>query len=147
MNELTKIQTNKILDKIKSDLSYGYKILGNYSDQNDIIRVWCRLRESKTNKLFAVVATSGRRFNNSGSILELQSFGLGKNYKLAFLLIDENIKETTITHTTTGTEYPLTDFISEFLQAQPDRDLTQERLLTEGYNPKDVEWINDSPPG
>ena len=139
MNELSIVQNNKLIEKLKADISAGYKVLGNFSDQFDIIRVWTS--KKGLNKIFAIVASSGKRFNNSGSLLEIESFGPAKNYKVSFMLIADEIKETTITQTTNGETYSINEFVEDFMQTQPDKDLTIYRMSIDGQNPKDIEWI------
>ena len=139
MNEITTIQSNQLLAKIRRDLSAGYKVLGNYNNQVDIIRVWCSMINSE--KVFAIIASSGNRFENASSFLELQSFGPGNNYRVGFLVIADQLHETTIAQTAKVDEYSIENFISDFMNAIPNHDLTEQRLTKEGYNPKNIEWI------
>ncbi len=132
---IDKEQGNRLLSKIKLDLAKGYKVIGNEANQVDIVRVWCRRYESP--KTFAIVATSGLRFHNPTSFLELQSFGKGNNYKISFLLMEDKLVEATSTQTAKGEFYSLPEFVDEFLLALPDIDLTVNRLAAEGHNTKD----------
>jgi hypothetical protein len=140
MNELTQNQNKQLFNKIQQDLKQGYKKLGNYVNQVDIIRVWCQNTNSQ--RTYAIVATSGKRFDNASSFLELQSFGTGCNYRVAFLMVNDELHETTISQTSAGSEYTIEGFVADFMLSKPDQELTRTKLAADGYNPKNVEWIS-----
>ena len=60
----------KIIDKIRSDMLYGFKILGTYENKFDTIRVCTVGQDVK----FVLVATSSSRFKGKFSSIEIQSF-------------------------------------------------------------------------
>jgi len=141
MNQLELAQGNQLLNKIRLDMEQGYKVLGKYANQVDIVRVWCRSGgdSAMTEKLFGIVATSGLRFNNPTSFLEVQSFGSGNNFKISFLLLNNKLHEVSAEEISKGETYTLQQFIADFLISRPDNVLTLERLEAEGHNPKDLE--------
>jgi len=73
---------NLLISKIKNDLNQGFMILGNYSSQIDIIRVWTSIEDIE----FLIVATSSKRFKGTSEAFEIQSFGFSKNIKLNILI-------------------------------------------------------------
>ena len=79
------------------------------------------------------------RFGNPSSFLEVQSFGEGRNFKAAFLLVNDKFREATFSETSKGEGYSIEEFITEFLHSSPDKNLTLQRLSVEGNNPKDIQ--------
>ena len=140
MNELTKTQSSQLLTKIQDDLTHGYKVKGNLNIPYDVVRVWCRLRTSE--KHFMIVATSNKRFGDSGSLIELQSFGPGANHKLTFLVIEGNLLDVNISQTTQGDEFTFTDFLNLFFNSPADKDLTLFYFRRDGNNPNDLELLD-----
>lgn len=136
MNEL-KISNEmsvKILDKINRSLSKAIRIKGNYSRQNDILRVWNSFGEI----IFTIVATSGRRFGHDSDILEIKSTGLTNDSIMSLMIMNDKILESRFESKPTSTDQDINEFISSLLQSEPDNELTMKRINAEGHNKQDI---------
>lgn len=141
---------NVLLQKIQGDLSYGVKILGNYSNPRDTIRVWTRLGQS----IFIIVATSPKNFDIEFDTLEIQSFTDSGGYKLAILSdnsagfgyrisidawkLDKNFLATPITD---KDDKGLLDFINDYLQSTTTHAFVKEMFEKNYYNKEKYEWV------
>ncbi len=136
MNEL-KISNEmsvKILDKINRSLSKAIRIKGNYSRQNDILRVWNSFGEI----IFTIVATSGRRFGHDSDMLEIKSTGLTNDSIMSLMIMNDKILESRFESKPTSTDQDINEFISSLLQSEPDNELTMKRINAEGHNKQDI---------
>ncbi len=136
MNEL-KISNEmsvKILDKINRSLSKAIRIKGNYSRQNDILRVWNSFGEI----IFTIVATSGRRFGHNSDMLEIKSTGLTNDSIMSLMIMNDKILESRFESKPTSTDQDINEFISSLLQSEPDQELTMKRINAEGHNKQDI---------
>jgi len=136
MNEL-KISNEmsvKILDKINRSLSKAIRIKGNYSRQNDILRVWNSFGEI----IFTIVATSGRRFGHDSDMLEIKSTGLTNDSIMSLMIMNDKILESRFESKPTSTDQDINEFISSLLQSEPDNELTMKRINAEGHNKQEI---------
>jgi hypothetical protein len=124
----------KILDKINESLSRAIRIKGNYSRQNDILRVWNNFGEI----VFTIVATSGRGFGHNSDMLEIKSTGLTNDSTMSLLVLDNRIHESRFESKPSSSDSDINEFISSFLQSEPDYDLTLKRITAEGHNKNDL---------
>ena len=139
MNEL-KISNEmsvKILDKINRSLSKAIRIKGNYSRQNDILRVWNSFGEI----IFTIVATSGRRFGHDSDMLEIKSTGLTNDSIMSLMIMNDKILESRFESKPTSTDQDINEFISSLLQSEPDNELTMKRINAEGHNKQDIIYL------
>ena len=148
---INKEQYEVLQKKIESDISHGFKVLGNYSNQIDTIRVVTTYNQ----KAFLVIVASSKRFKKkSTNLIEIQSFEGKGGYKLSMALSDNNtfimkprftklgINFTSSTETPSNSEKD--DFIKNYLNSKPSRHLTKDKLEQHTYNEKDYEWVNPS---
>lgn len=136
MNEL-KISSEmsvKILDKINRSLIKAVRIKGNYSRQNDILRVWNSFGEI----VFTIVATSGRRFGHDSDMLEIKSSGLTHDSIMSLMIMNDKILESRFESKPDSTDQDINEFISALLQSEPDSQLTMKRINAEGHNKQDI---------
>ncbi len=150
MNELVNTkQLNTLWQKVQSDLSFGVKILGNYANQTDIIRVWTRLGET----VFIIIANSSKRFDVEINTVEIQSFTGSGGYKLAIM---QNSAQATPTLdisawclNTNFVEKPILDeqneeffgFINDYLSSIAEPIFIKAMFEKNYYNANQYEWV------
>lgn len=142
-------QISRLMLKVKEDLSYGVKILGNEINQNDVIRVWTTCEEN----IFGLIATSSSRFKSSVSYIEIQSFKIKPFIKLSIInkfsdnfsngvesriaLLNDNFFEL---NEPVGSSLQI-NFIKQYLESKPDPKLTKSNFEKYAYNKNQYEWL------
>lgn len=146
--KLQKKETNIIRKKVREDLKHGVKILGNYENQYDLIRVWTR----NNDKTYSIVATSGQRFKGTFKSIEIKEEGVSQKggYFMRILFDADNnltdisffkLSSTFTKETATEAEKDL--FTKNYLNSKVDQNLTKEKFSKHAYKPESVEWMND----
>ncbi|MDD3647705.1 MAG: hypothetical protein PHS44_04365 [Candidatus Dojkabacteria bacterium] len=145
--KLQKIVSDKLICKIKTDLQQGTKILGNFSNQNDSIRVWTRYKNIE----FGIVATSSRRFQSSLDLIEIQAFLPGKEALRMTILnnkgeVEISLKRleknfTPASKSETRKAY-LTEFLDSYLNSEIDKDLNMKYFERSFRNPSQYKHLD-----